>query len=140
MAKYWLIFSIIMGIGEMVSPTFFMLWFALGGLIACISSFFISTVAIQLLIFAVTTILLLIFTKPLVKKIIKPNNSITSNYMALIGKKARVIEKIDAFNGTGKAKLNGETWKAIPHEEGAIIEIDSEVEVIAIDGVKLIVK
>ena len=98
MAKYWLIFSIIMGVGEMVSSTFFMLWFAIGGLIACISSLFISIIAIQLLIFAVSTIALLIFTKPLVKKVMKPNNSITSNYMALIGKKARVIEKIDTFN------------------------------------------
>ena len=140
MAKYWLIFSIIMGVGEMLSPTFFMLWFAIGGLIACISSLFISNIAIQLLIFAISTIVLLIFTKPLVKKVMKPNDNITSNYMALIGKKARVIEKIDAFNGTGKAKLNGEVWKAIPQEEGAIIEVDSEVEVIAIDGVKLIVK
>ncbi|MBP3284264.1 MAG: NfeD family protein [Clostridia bacterium] len=140
MAKYWLIFSIILGVGEILTPNFFLLWFAIGGVIACIVSFFIDNIAIQLAIFAIVSLALLVFTKPLVKKITKSDERVASNYMALIGKKARVIEKIDASKETGKIKLNGEVWKAIPQEEGTTFEIDSEVEIIAIDGVKLIVK
>ena len=58
----------------------------------------------------------------------------------IIGKKAVVIESIDNLQGTGKVRYQGMEWTARAEEENDRIEKDAEVEIIAVKGVKLIVK
>ena len=47
---------------------------------------------------------------------------------------------IDNLNSTGEVKIHGEVWRAITENDSEIIEVDKQVEVLRIDGVKLIVK
>lgn len=62
-----------------------------------------------------------------------------TNAESLVGETARVIERIDNINATGRVSVNGQEWMARTadgsvSEEGAIVTVDS------ISGVKLIVK
>ena len=63
-----------------------------------------------------------------------------TNIDEIIGKKAVVIESIDNLQGTGKVRYQGMEWTARAEEENDRIEKDAEVEIIAVKGVKLIVK
>lgn len=140
MTIYWLIFAFILLVGEIISPSFFLFWFSIGAVVACILSLFTANLYIQIAVFAVVSVLLLIFTKPLVKKFMASKTNVKSNVDALIGKKANVIEAINFKQSTGKVKINGEVWKAISKNEEENFEKDSEVIICAVEGVKLIVK
>jgi len=141
MAIYWLIAALILGIGEMMTTTFFLFWFAIGALVA----FFValipgSTLLVQFIVFTIVSILLLIFTKPLVKKFINKDTKQVSNYMSNIGKKALVTQKISITDSTGQIKLNGEVWSAIPETLSDTYEVGTEVTIVKIEGVKVVVK
>ncbi|MFR6393457.1 MAG: NfeD family protein [Roseburia sp.] len=48
--------------------------------------------------------------------------------------------KIDNIEETGTAVLNGQEWTARSNDDAVTIEADTTAEVVAISGVKLIVK
>ena len=65
---------------------------------------------------------------------------VKTNYEGLIGKVVRVTERVDNFNQTGAAVVNGQTWTVRTKEEKTCIEPGTKVQIIDIVGVKLIVK
>ena len=129
----WLIVAGICFVIEIYTIGFFVFWFGIGALITMLSSFFISNIFIQAMIFVISSSLLLFFTKPLSKKFIKENQTTSTNVYSIIGKDALVIENIDSINGEGKIKVNGEIWSAISDTN---IEKDTKVKVLSINGVK----
>ena len=136
----WLIISVVMFIGEMVCPVFFMFWFAIGALAALVVSLITSNLAVQIVVFLVVSIVLVIFMKPLTNKLFKNKTKDELNMNGIIGKTAVVTKKIDNLNGTGEVKIHGEVWRALNESDNEIIEAEKHVEVLRIDGVKLIVK
>ena len=134
MWKIWLILAGVFIIIESMTVGFFVFWFAVGALIALIASLFIDNVIIQSAIFIISSTLLLILTKPLVKKFVKNNETIPTNVYSLIGKEALVIENINSIEGTGKVKVDGEIWSATADSN---IEKDTKVKISSINGVKV---
>ena len=57
----------------------------------------------------------------------------------LVGKEAKVTEKIDNLNQTGRVVLNGMDWSART-TIGGTIDVDTIVKVVEVQGVKLIVE
>ena len=129
----WLIVAGICFVIEIYTIGFFVFWFGIGALITMLSSFFISSIYIQAMIFVISSSLLLLFTKPLSKKFIKEDQTTSTNVYCIIGKDALVIENIDNITGEGKIKVNGEIWSAISDTN---IEKDTKVKVLSINGVK----
>ena len=119
MWKFWLIVAGICFVIESFTIGFLVFWFGIGALAALVASLFISNIWIQSLIFIIVSSLLLIFTKPLVKKFVK---------------EGIVVESIDTINGVGKVKVNGELWSATSLEN---IEKGTKVKVLKVNGVKL---
>ncbi len=134
----WLILCGVFLIIEIFTVSFLMFWPGIGAFFAFITSVLGFSVPVQIGVFAVSTILMLIFMKPLVKKIFK-TKEIPMNNNAIIGKQALVIKEIDNINSKGQVKINGELWSAISNDNNIIPE-NSTVEVTGINGVKLIVK
>ena len=135
---FWLIVAVILAVLEGASLNLTTIWFALGALAAWMVTFFNFSWGLQIGVFVIVSGLLLFFTKPLVKKYLKVG-SVKTNAEELIGKDALVIEKIDNINAKGKVKVKGQIWTARSYND-ELIEIDSIVEVLRIEGVKLIVK
>lgn len=134
---FWFIVAVIFGIGELMTTSLTLIWFSIGALLVMFLSIFIENIFWQVVIFAVVSIILLVIaTKYLVDrdKDVKYN----TNLQGLISQKAIVTKDIKPHE-TGMAKLNGEEWTAMSKDE---IEIKAGkiVEVLAIEGVKLIVK
>ena len=113
------------------------IWFAVGALAALITSAMGFGIVIQVIIFCIVAAVLLIYTRPIAKKVLKIGHQKT-NIDAIIGQSGFVTKRI-GLKETGLVKVNGQIWtaKCSAHEE---IEEDEEVEILAIEGVKLIVK
>jgi len=113
------------------------IWFAVGSLAALIASALGFNITIQIVSFIVVAIVLLIYTRPVARKIFKIGQNKT-NIDALIGKNATVIKVILPME-VGQVKLNGQIWSA-KGDEHETYGIGDLVEVLAIEGVKLIIK
>lgn len=140
MTIIWLIIAVIMFVGEMVCPIFFMFWFALGALMALVVSLITSNIVIQVTVFLVTSLTLVIFMKPLTNKFFQNKTKDDLNMNGIIGKNAIVTKNIDNLKGIGEVKVSGEIWTAISENESEVIEVGKKVEILRIDGVKLVVK
>lgn len=134
MWQFWLIISGICLIIESFTLGFFVFWFSIGALFALIVSLFTTNIVIQSVVFVVSSTILLLLTKPLIKKIVKTPKTKSTNVYSIIGKEGIVLESIDNLNSTGKVKVNGELWSAISDSN---IEKGETIKVLSINGVKL---
>ena len=139
MWQFWLIASGIFFIAEIITTGFLVFWLGVSGLITMCVSFFTDNLMIQASVFVIFSALLILATKPFVKKFInKKDRTEKTNAFSIIGKKALVIKDIDSINGIGQIKVDGEVWSA-EGLNGSNIEKGTEVEITKIDGVRAIV-
>ena len=113
------------------------IWFAAGALGALIAAGLGAPFIVQLIIFVVLAAVMLIFTRPLLKKLF-PNKFIPTNSELEIGKTAVVIEAIDNATGKGRVRLSGVNWAAVS-ENGQDISVDEIVVVKEIRSAKVVV-
>ncbi len=134
----WLIIAVLLAVVEGATLSLTTIWFALGALAAWIAQMFNFSWSIQIGVFVLVSGLMLIFTRPLVKKYLKIGK-VKTNAEELIGKEAIVTEEINNINAQGKIKVKGQIWTARSNNNNKIKK-DTIVEVLRIEGVKLIVK
>ncbi len=134
---FWLIAAGIFFIFEIATVGFLIFWLGVGSLLAMVVSFFTDSIAIQTAVFVISSAILIPLTKPLVDKYINKKTVPTNSY-SLINKHGIVTADIDPIDGVGLVKVNGEVWSAKCDEEKTIPK-GTEIEVLKIDGVKLIV-
>lgn len=139
MQYFWLALLIIFVVVECLTVGLVSIWFAGGSLVAMILAMAGAGAIWQDVAFLVVSALLLIITRPFVKKYLM-KKKVQTNYQSVIGTVAKVIEKIDNYNQTGAAFADGKEWTARSTEDMVIMEAGSLAEVVAIEGVKLIVK
>lgn len=137
MTIIWLVFAVVMGILEACTVQLVSIWFAVGGVAACITSLFTDNIIIQVIVFVVVTAIALAATRPLAKKM-KNRVSEPTNADRFIGKHAIVIQAIDNELPQGMVKVDNEKWTA-RSADGQPIPEGAGVTVTAIEGVKLIV-
>lgn len=133
----WLILAGIFVIGEVITSGFLIFWFSLGSLIAMVVSFFVPDIIVQTTVFLISSVILILATKPLVKKFANID-TIKTNAQSIIGKKGLVTKEINSIKATGQVKIEGELWSAIGKDDMDIPK-GTEVEVNEIKGVKVIV-
>lgn len=138
MGVLWLIAIIGFAVLEASTAQFVSIWFAGGALCSLIAFLLGADARWQMLVFGVASGLLLIFTRPIVKRLTKNTDSKT-NLDAVIGKKAVVTKETDGFGDFGEAKLEGKLWTVKSLDESVLAEGDV-VFVEKVEGVKLVVR
>lgn len=133
----WLILAVIFGIIEALTLGLTTIWFAGGAILASICAMLGAPLPVQIAAFFVASILLLYFTKPLIKKQLKVGKEKT-NTDALIGQEAIVITAIPPLE-SGQVKLNGLVWTAVSEDRHDSIKEGTTVIINRIEGVKVIV-
>jgi len=133
----WVIIAVVCGSIEIFTMGLWFLWLALAALLVAVGVRldWLATLQWQLLIFAFFTLIFIIFTRPLAIKFFKTKDTI-SNVKALVGQHGISTTDIEPLQ-YGQVKVNGEIWTAISNHE---IKSGTKIEVIDIDGVKLIVQ
>ncbi|MFA7057693.1 MAG: NfeD family protein [Candidatus Cloacimonadales bacterium] len=133
----WLIIGIISIIIEIFDPAVFFISFGIAG----ITTSLISTTGLpfwlQALIFGIISFVVFLFMRRVYERLLR-NGKVETNVYALIGKTG-IVTKTIPQDGRGEVKMGGEYWVAISQENIQIIQ-DEKIEVLAIDGNKLIVQ
>lgn len=138
----WLVWTIIVTIClilELSSGDFFVTCFAIGALCAALSTILGIPFWAQVLVFAVFSVLSILFVRPsLVKYLHGKHRERLSNADALIGRIGIVIEKI-GISSSGYVRIDGDEWKAVAHGVDGIDE-GEKVRVVARDSIIITVE
>lgn len=136
---FWLVLLIVfLGI-EVATLGLATIWFAAGALTAIIAAVLNAPVAIQIALFFLVSLLLLFFTRPVAVKYFNKDR-IRTNAESLVGRQAIVIEDIDNLESAGRVTVNGQEWSARSADDRVKIPQGIVVTILAINGVKLIVR
>lgn len=139
MWQVWLILAGIFIIFEMVIPTDFLIfWVGIGAIVASVTSIFTDNLTVQIIVFCISSILLIFCTKPFVKKFMKKAPDINTNAYSIIGKKGLVVTEINPVLNEGQIKIDNEVWSA-KTLENEVISKGTQVTVTAIEGVRAVV-
>ena len=135
----WLVILIVLLVIEVITLGLSTIWFAGGALAAFIAALLGANVAVQVVLFLAVSIILLIFTRPVVMRMLNKHKTAT-NAESLIGEQAIVTQTINNLMGRGEVFINGLEWMARSQQDNDTIEKDTVLRILRIDGVKLIVE
>ncbi|MCI6552127.1 MAG: NfeD family protein [Lachnospiraceae bacterium] len=135
---FWLAALIVFIVVEIATMGLTTIWFAAGALAAVLASALGVPLGIQITLFLAVSLVLLFFTRPLAVKYFNKDR-IKTNAESLVGRQAIVTGEIDNRKGVGQVTVNGQEWSARTAEEGVQVPVGSLVDILAINGVKLIV-
>ena len=128
---FWLVLVLFLALIELSTVNLITIWFVASGLASLLLSFFTDNNLITFSVFVLLGVLLLLISKPLVKKL-----KTKAGFRTNLGMDALVTEDITK-NVIGEVKVDGKRWSATSIDEchkGDIVKVKK------IEGVKLIVK
>lgn len=131
----WLIVILILSIIEVATCGLTTVWFVISAIVSLILSFFITNDFVLFTVFVVLGAVLLLTTRPILKKYTS-TNKVATNIDKIIGLKA--VCTIDILpDEVGEVKVEGKYWSAISNDE---ITKGEKVIVKQIKSVKLVVE
>lgn len=113
----WAVVAVACLILELTAGDFFIICFSIGAAFAAVTAALGGGIYLQLVAFAVFTLISLFWVRPFAKRYLqKGGDSRVSNADALMGRQGRVVEAIKA-NGSGRVQIDGDIWKAVTNED-----------------------
>ena len=136
---FWALITLAFIIAEVITIQLVSIWFAAGAFITLLCTYFMQPGFVtELVIFIVSSALLLVMTFPLLKNW-RHVKHVGTNSELEVGKTASVIEEVDHDRGTGRVRLNGVDWSAVSADGDDIIPVGTVVTVVRVQGAKLFV-
>ena len=133
----WVAVTIICVVIESLTLALTTIWFGISAFVLVFLAFTPLPFVAQVFIFVALALVLLIFTRPVVKKKLS-QKQIATNYERVIGQIAVVTKKITALD-KGAVKINGMEWTAAVKED-LVLEKGSKCIIEEIAGVTAYVK
>jgi membrane protein implicated in regulation of membrane protease activity len=135
---WWLGAALLLIAIEVVTLDFVLLMFAGGALAAGIANALGAPFAVQVLVFAVVSVLLLVAIRPWLLRHLRDRVPLVeTNAAAQVGKPAIVVQDVNVHGG--RVKLSGEVWSARTAREGVVFPVGAELRVVRIDGATAVV-
>lgn len=135
---FWLAVIIIGVIAEIVTLELCAIWFAIGGVFSLIAASLNLNVTTQMVIFVLFSAILLVLVRPFWRKFLQVKEEPT-NADRIVTQVGVVTSEINNLQETGEIKVLGQIWTARSSDD-TIIPTESIVQIVAIRGVKAIVK
>ena len=139
MVIFWLVVVILAIVVEAITLGLTSIWFAGGALVALAAAALRLPIALQVVLFFAVSVVLLYFTRPIAAKYFNKDR-IKTNAESLVGRQAIVISEIDNLQGIGQVTVGGQEWSARSVEDDVKLPVGTVVDIMAINGVKLMVK
>lgn len=139
MVIFWLVVVILSIAVEAITMGLTSIWFAGGALVALTAAALRLPIALQVVLFFAVSVVLLYFTRPIAVKYFNKDR-IKTNAESLVGRQAIVISEIDNLQGIGQVTVGGQEWSARSVEDNVKLPVGTVVDIMAINGVKLMVK
>lgn len=134
----WAVAIVFFAVAEALTAQLVSVWFVVGSVGGLVAALCKAPVWLQVVVFIVISVAMLLATRPLVAKKVKPKVQSTNADMC-IGKEAVVTQDIVNLEALGQVKVQGKEWSA-RSLSGEVIPAGTTVIVEKIEGVKLIVK
>ncbi len=135
----WLIVFVMLVMMEVATMGLTTIWFAIGALVAFILALCGVIWQVQLLVFILVSLVMLIFTRPILKKRLN-RSTVRTNADRLVGQTALVTVMIDNLSARGAAEINGQEWTARSTNPEVKMAVGQKVRIVEISGVKLMVE
>ena len=120
--QMWAVVAVVCLILELTAGDFFIICFSIGAVFAAIAAVVGGGFYVQLLVFAVFTLISLFWVRPFAQRYLhKGEDRRVSNADALLGRQGRVVETVKA-DGFGRVQIDGDIWKAVTNETADIAE------------------
>ena len=136
--SYWLIAAVVFLVIEIITLSLASVWFIGGALAGALMAWLGFPIWVQVLAFALVTVLLLALIAPVVRSNLKSKKEAT-NIDSLLGQPCLVVQRIDNLKSQGQVDLKGQIWTARSISDEVTIQEGQKVIVQKISGVKLIV-
>jgi membrane protein implicated in regulation of membrane protease activity len=134
----WLALALGAGTAEVLTLNLVLLMVAGGAVAAAIVAAVGLGLPAEILVFAVTTTLLLVAARPPLLHLARRSlPELTTNTAALVGREAEVL--VEVTPDGGRVRLAGEVWTARSVAGGYPLEVGSRVQVVRIDGATAVV-
>ncbi len=134
----WLAVAVVAAVVEAAVPALVSIWFVPGSILALAASLLGGPLWLQLALFVGATVLAILFTRPLARRLQK-NGPTSTNADRVLGATAVVTEEVNNLLGQGRVSVMGSSWAARSLSPEEALGPGEEVTVIRIEGVKLIV-
>ncbi len=135
----WLAALVVLIVVEILTMGLTTIWFAGGALAAVIAAGIGAPLVVQIVLFFAVSFALLYFTRPVAVKYFNKDR-IRTNAESLVGKQAIVISEVNNLQGIGQVTVGGMEWSARATDNSVQLPAGSVVDIVAINGVKLIVE
>lgn len=135
----WAALTVVLIGVEFVTVALVSIWFALGAIGAFITSFITDSFAIQIAVFIIISIIMLLATRPLVRKFMSTKKDVPTNSDRLVGKICILSKPITQDNQEGMTEIDGIFWIVKPETPGIDYEMHEKVRIVQISGSKLII-
>jgi membrane protein implicated in regulation of membrane protease activity len=136
---FWFIAAMVLiGAELLVSFTFYFGPVALGALIASAAAALDASTELQVALFAVSSILSLVFVRPVARRHLIIDDKVKTGAELLVGKRAVVTNDVSVDGGT--VKIDGQDWSARIDDEDAVIPAGARVTVLEFRGIQAIVE
>lgn len=114
--QLWAVVAVICLILELTAGDFFIICFSIGAFFAAIVAALGGGIYLQLLAFAVFTLISLFWVRPFAQRYLhRGEDRRVSNADALLGRQGRVVETVKS-DGFGRVQIDGDIWKAVTNE------------------------
>lgn len=140
--QMWAVIAVVCLILELTAGDFFIICFSIGAVFAAIMAAVGGGIYLQLLMFAVFTLISLFWFRPFAQRYLhKGEDNRVSNADALLGRQGRVVETVKA-DGFGRVQIDGDFWKAVTNETADIPEgrnvrvVGRESTIITVESIK----
>ena len=130
----WILIAVLFIIMELITATFFLVWFGVGCAVAAVLNYFGFNIYIQFIGFAVVSAVLILSTRKFADRI-TPESSKKTAAERLIGKTAKVIRKID--DDSFVVSASGEEWSAHTND---LVDVGDTVKIVGINSIVLIIE
>lgn len=134
----WAVLAAILMIGEIFTAGVFLIFFGIGAIPAVFVAYFHGSLFWQLMAFIASSGVLLAFARPLALRLTKDTPGDVGPDR-VIGKNGVVLDEIDPKTGSGRVRIEREEWRA-ESDTGEKIPADTWVEVLRVEGTRLVVK
>ena len=136
---FWLVLAIVFTVVELATVGLVSIWFAAGSVAALFVAVCNGNIVLQVVAFIAVSVVLLVATRPWANKYLNSRVKNT-NVDRVIGERPLLTERVNNLDQTGKAVVLGQEWTVRAVDDNDIIEQGELVEVVAVSGVKLLVK
>lgn len=136
---FWMVILILCIVIEVLTLGLTTIWFAAGALVAIFAALLYAPIFAQVILFLLVSLTLLFFTRPIAVKYFN-RDRVKTNVESMVGRQAIVTGEIDNVQATGQVTVSGQEWSARSWDDKVRIPAGAVVVVVAISGVKLIVR